>query len=78
MKRHPLTHEPFWKFIIRKVGVSVSDSAVLSEERPRIDRHWQEFLELMELQSDVVVAVLAWRAPARAMPAAWSMLFASR
>ena len=47
LKRHPLTDEPFWKLILRKVGVTVSDSAVFSEERPHIDRHWHEFLELM-------------------------------
>ena len=47
LKRHPLTDEPFWKLILRKVGVPVSDSAVFSEERPHIDRHWHEFLELM-------------------------------
>ena len=47
MKRRPLTDEPFWKLILRKVGVPVSGSAVFSEARPHIDWHWHEFLELM-------------------------------
>ena len=47
LKWHPLTDEPFWQLILRKVGVPVSDSAVFSQERPRVDRHWQEFLDRM-------------------------------
>ena len=46
-KRHPLTAEPFWSFVLRKAGVPVSDSATLSGSKGVVEHNWQLFLELL-------------------------------
>ena len=47
LKHHPVTNEPFWKLILRRVSVPVSDSAVFATEKPLVHRRWRDFLELM-------------------------------
>ena len=46
-KRHPLTAEPFWSFVLRRAGVPVSDSATLSGSKGVVEHNWQLFLELL-------------------------------
>ena len=46
-KRHPLTAEPLWAFILRRAGVPVSDSATLRGSKTDVERNWQLFLELL-------------------------------
>ena len=45
-KHHRLTCQPFWKFLLRKVGVPVSDSATFASVRSLLHDRWLDFLEL--------------------------------
>ena len=48
LQHHPLTDEPLWKFILRRVGVAApSDTATFSDIVPWVHRHWRDFLELL-------------------------------
>jgi len=47
LKRHPLTGEPLWAFILRRVGAPVSDSATLAGSKADVGRNWLHFLELL-------------------------------
>ena len=44
-KHHPLTHEPFWKFILARVGAPVSDSGGFPENKRLVHHRWRDFLE---------------------------------
>ena len=46
-KIHPLTSEPFWKLILRRSGVPVSDSTKFSVQKALVHKRWPEFLELL-------------------------------
>ena len=46
-QHHPLTDEPLWKFILRRVGATISVSATFSESVQWVRRHWRVFLEHM-------------------------------
>ena len=46
-KRHPLTAEPFWSFVLRRAGVPVYGSATLSGSNGVVEHNWQLFLELL-------------------------------
>ena len=44
---HPLTDEPLWKLILRRVEQPVSDSASFPDIVQRARRHWPVFLEYL-------------------------------
>ena len=45
-KLHPLNGQPLWKFLLRRVGAPVSDSADFLEARSLVYDRWHHFLEL--------------------------------
>ena len=44
-QHHPLTDEPLWKFILRRVGAPGSASGSFSDSVQWVHRHWPAFLE---------------------------------
>ena len=45
-KHHPLSGQPLWQLVLRRVGVSVSDSTEFLDARSLVHSRWQDFLEL--------------------------------
>ena len=46
-QHHPLTDYPLWQFILRRVGVPVSDGDDFSDSVLLVRQHWGDFLEHM-------------------------------